>query len=148
MDLFRVSSHAFSEVLKVKWDIILYSKGVIIFLWKILKNLYLQKWDINSLFCPGAADCTLYQHTTIATEFFISSKSICQKELKQEFTLFVSINSPATLQLRFHSENIFYFQFFTKIISEDWKLACGIHTQGSTAVNDSKSADVVVCPPG
>lgn len=36
---------------------------------------------------------------------------------------------------------------FAKVISEDWKLAWGIHTQGSTAANHSESADVVVLSP-
>lgn len=138
-----MSFPTFTEMLKTKLYIIHHSKGVIIiFLWKIQKHMYLQKWDKSSFLCTGRADCTLYQHTTIATEFLISSQSTCQKELV--VYIICKYKQPSNIT---NITSLRKYLLFVKVISEDWKLARGIHAWSSTAVNHSESADVIVLLP-
>lgn len=77
------------------------------------------------------ADCALFQHITIATEFLTCFPIHLSARIKTGVYIIYNYKQPRNTT---NMVSLRKYLLFVKAISEDWKLACGIYTQGSTAL--------------
>lgn len=144
MDQFWVSFPILTETLKVKLDIILYSKGIIIIFCEKFKRICTSKSEIQIVCFAQEQQTALlpaYNENYRISYFFQIHLS---ERIRTGVYIIWKYKQPSNTT---NMISLIKYLLFTQVISEDWKLACRIHTQGRTAVNHSELADVVVLSP-